>query len=188
MKQMILAIDDEPDMIRLLERIITQKTNYGIVITNNVLEVPQLLEKQTFDLVLTDLNMPGMTGLDVVGYIKENKRFEEVILLTAFDSVEASEEALELGAFDYIAKPFRRTQLLFAVERAMRWQIIKKQAKYADSILDLEPYKISREAYNREYIKRLSKRCNSDINDMAIRSELTREFIEKYKNSHKIDM
>ena len=88
MKQHILAIDDELDMLKLLERIITEKTPYRITTTNNSLEVEQLLEQTQFDLIITDLKMPGLDGMDVLRLVKEKKRYEEVIILTAFGSME----------------------------------------------------------------------------------------------------
>jgi DNA-binding NtrC family response regulator len=74
MAQRILAIDDEPDLLRLLERIIREKTPYDIEITGNPLEVPGLLEGKVFDVVITDLKMPGMDGLDILKYNEEPRR------------------------------------------------------------------------------------------------------------------
>ena len=58
MTQTILSVDDEPHMLKLLERIITEKTAYRITTTNNSLEVPELLKQNTYDLILADLKMP----------------------------------------------------------------------------------------------------------------------------------
>ena len=66
MKQTILSVDDEPHMLKLLERIITEKTPYHVTTTSNSLEVPELLKQNTYDLILTDLKMPGLDGMDIL--------------------------------------------------------------------------------------------------------------------------
>ena len=88
MKQTILAVDDEPHMLKLMERIVTEKTPYQITTTSNSLEVPEILEKSEFDLIIMDLKMPGMDGLDLLRLVKEKERFEEVVIITAFGSLE----------------------------------------------------------------------------------------------------
>jgi DNA-binding NtrC family response regulator len=120
MSQRILAVDDEPDMLVLLERIIKEKTSYEVVTTNTALEVPNLLEKTKFDVVITDLSMPKLDGLDILRLVKERDRGELVILITAFGDFETSEQAKELGVFDYIHKPFRKEQILTTLDRAMK--------------------------------------------------------------------
>ena len=81
MKQRILAIDDEIHMLKLLERIITEKTPYQIQTTNNALELPGILQHDEFDVIITDLKMPGMDGLDVLRLVKQQGRREEVIII-----------------------------------------------------------------------------------------------------------
>lgn len=172
MKQHILAIDDELDMLKLLERIITEKTPYRITTTNNSLEVEQLLEQTQFDLIITDLKMPGMDGMDVLRMVKEKKRHEEVIILTAFGSMESAIEALSLGVFDYITKPFKKEQIIHTLDRAMRWQKLKKEVAQIEDIFEREPYDEAREEFEREYIRRLAKRTGEDMNVMAERAGL----------------
>jgi len=83
MKQRILAVDDELHMLKLLERIIGEKTAYQIQTTNNALEVPPLLTRESFDIIITDLKMPGMDGIDLLKHIKEKNIDSEVIIITA---------------------------------------------------------------------------------------------------------
>ena len=72
MKQSILVVDDEIHMVTLLERILSEKTPYAFASTHNALEVPDLLETQKFDLLITDLRMPGLTGMDLLRQVCEN--------------------------------------------------------------------------------------------------------------------
>lgn len=175
--QRILAVDDEPHMLKLLARIITEKTSYQITTTSNSLEVPEMLEQGTFDLIISDLKMPGLDGLDLLRMIKEKDRPEEVIIITAFGSLETAIEVLSLGVFDYITKPFKREQIIFTVSRAMRWQDLKAQAGQMPRIVDCEPYEDACSAFQREYIRRLAERHGGDRKAMADRSGLSPDTI-----------
>jgi DNA-binding NtrC family response regulator len=168
----ILAVDDEVHMLRLLERIISEKTPYSIVTTNNPLEVPKLLEEGAFDLVITDLKMPGMDGLDILRTVKERGRGEEIVILTAFGSLETAIEALSNDVFDYITKPFKKEQILFTVNKAMRWQQLKREAAAMAALFEPEPYAEAEGAFQVEYLRRLAKRCAGDAAIIAQRSGL----------------
>jgi DNA-binding NtrC family response regulator len=171
--QRILAVDDEVHMLRLLERIITEKTPYSIVTTNNPLEVPKLLDQETFDLILTDLKMPGMDGLDILRTVKEEGRHEEIVILTAFGSLETAIEALSNDVFDYITKPFKKEQILFTVDKAMRWQRLKGEAGAMASLFEREPYAEAEAAFRVEYLRRLGQRCQDDAAKITERSGLS---------------
>jgi DNA-binding NtrC family response regulator len=171
-KQRILAVDDEPHMLRLLERIISEKTPYSIVTTNNPLEVPRLLEKESFDLILTDLKMPGMDGLDILRRVKEEGRREEIVIITAFGSLETAIEALSNDVFDYVTKPFKKEQILFTVNKAMRWQRLKEEVESLGALFEREPYAEAEGAFRTEYLRRLGERCDDDPGRMAERSGL----------------
>jgi len=177
MEQRILAIDDEPHMLKLLERIVTEKTSYRITTTTNSLEVPKILEKTQFDLIITDLKMPGLDGIDLLRLIRENNRPEEVIIITAFGSLETAVEALSRGVFDYITKPFKKEQILFTMDRAMRWQRLKREAEKMQKIFSLEPYEKASQAFLREYVRDLARRSEGDQKEMAARSGLSPEAI-----------
>jgi len=172
MKQRILAVDDEPHMLKLMERIITEKTPFQITTTSNSLEVPDILERSEFDLIIVDLKMPGMDGLDLLRLVKEKERFEEVVIITAFGSLETAIEALSLGVFDYITKPFKKEQIIFTINRAMRWQQMKREASKMEEVFSLEPCGKALEAFEREYVLRLLQRCEGDPKRAAERSGL----------------
>lgn len=177
MKQRILAVDDEPHMLKLMERIITEKTPYQITTTSNSLEVPEILEKNEFDLVIVDLKMPGMDGLDLLRLVKEKERFEEVVIITAFGSLETAIEALSLGVFDYITKPFKKEQIIFTIKRAMRWQQMKRESARMGELFSMEPCAEAQKAFEREYVSRLLERCGGDEKKAAERSGLPLERI-----------
>ncbi len=181
--QRILAVDDEPHMLKLLERIVQEKTDYEITTTSNALEVPGLLENARYDLIISDLKMPGMNGLDLLRLLKEQDRQEELIIITAFGSLETAIEAMSLGVFDYITKPFKREQILYTVERAMRWQRVKRDARQLSEVFEREPYERAKEAFDREYVRRLAERYDGDEQRMAEQSGLPREFISRSRDA-----
>jgi DNA-binding NtrC family response regulator len=183
MKQRILAIDDEIHMLKLLERIITEKTPYQIQTTNNALELPGILQQDDFDVIITDLKMPGMDGLDVLRLVKQQGRREEVIIITAFGSLESAMEALSAGVFDYITKPFRKEQIIFTVDRAMRWQKLRQETTKWAHIFDCEPYAAARRAFDQEYVRRLAERCGGEGNAMSKRSGLSPDAIAEIQRN-----
>ena len=127
MSARILVIDDEVDMLSLIRLILTEKTDYEIITTNNPLEVSNLLNEKKFDVVVTDLKMPIMDGMDVVDAIRKKDALVPIIIITAYGSVESAEEAVKKGAFDYITKPFRQEQLLISLKRALEWYALKRE-------------------------------------------------------------
>ncbi len=125
----ILAVDDELDMLSLLKMMVEGYTDHQVVVTNNPLEAKDLLEKERFDLVLTDLKMPGMDGMELLEFARRRDPDLLVLVITAFGSLETAEEAMAKGAFDYITKPFRKEQLLLAIDKAIRWRELVEQNK-----------------------------------------------------------
>jgi DNA-binding NtrC family response regulator len=123
----ILIVDDEIDLLELLEMILAERTPYQIVTTNNPLEVSSLLKEQTFDLLITDLRMPGMGGIELIQETQKTHPDMPVIVITAYGSSQSSEESIAAGAYDYITKPFRKDQIIHTINRAMEWQAMKKE-------------------------------------------------------------
>jgi DNA-binding NtrC family response regulator len=123
----ILIVDDEPDMLVMLEMLITDKTPHEVVSTNNPFEIEELLAKSEVNLVITDLKMPMLDGIEVLQLVKKKDADIPVIVITAFGTLEAAEEAVHRGAYDFITKPFRKEQILVAIERALEWQRIIKE-------------------------------------------------------------
>jgi DNA-binding NtrC family response regulator len=125
----ILAVDDELDMLALLKMIIEGYSDHQVTATNNPLEASELLDKESFDLILTDLKMPGMDGMEVLAKAKEKDEDALVLVITAYGSLESAEEAVTKGAFDFITKPFRKEQILLSIDKAMRWREMVRQNK-----------------------------------------------------------
>jgi DNA-binding NtrC family response regulator len=127
MAERILIVDDEIDMLELLELIITDRTEYDVVTTNTPLEVPELLKKEPFDLLITDLRMPDIDGIELIEMVKQVDDQLPFIIITAYGTIESAVEAMRKGAFDYITKPFRQEQILLTIEKVMKWRKLQKE-------------------------------------------------------------
>jgi DNA-binding NtrC family response regulator len=123
----ILIVDDEVDMLALLAMIITDKSTHKATTTNNPLEIPKLIQEGAFDLLITDLKMPGMDGIELIAEVRKIDKAIPILIITAYGSVESAEDAIHKGAYDYITKPFRKEQILIAINRALEWKDMKKK-------------------------------------------------------------
>jgi DNA-binding NtrC family response regulator len=127
MAERILVVDDEIDILELLELIITDRTDYEVTTTNNPVEVPELLKKHPYDLIITDLRMPDVDGIELIEMVKQIDDQLPFIILTAYGTIESAVEAMRKGAFDYITKPFRQEQILLTIEKVMKWRRVQKE-------------------------------------------------------------
>lgn len=113
----ILVADDEINMCRIL-KIILEKDGYSVLTANSGKEAIQILKSEsTIDLIISDLRMPEMDGLDVLEFIKETKKDIPIILITAYGSIEIAVEAMKKGAADFITKPFDKNVIRHIIRR-----------------------------------------------------------------------
>ena len=122
MPERILVVDDEPNMLRLLKTILMDKTGYEVTTTNNPLEVSKLLQEGHYDLLVTDLKMPLVDGIDLIGIVRNIEAAMPIIVITAYGTIETAEEAIQKGAYDFITKPFRKETILITIKRALEWK------------------------------------------------------------------
>lgn len=114
----VLIVDDDRGIVECVKWILEAK-GYDCAVTYNGADGMSMLQSRGFDLVITDLKLPDMTGLEIIGAVKNMELDLPVILMTSFSSVESAIEALRKGAVDYIIKPFHNDDFGFAVDRAM---------------------------------------------------------------------
>src|SRR5712691_3508526 len=117
----ILVVDDEELNRDLLQQILDRE-GYQVAIAANGQEALALLRQETFHVVLTDLKMPGMTGVEVIRELKLLAPSTLGIIHTAHSSIETAVEAMRAGAYDYVTKPVRRDELLVVIQRALEFQ------------------------------------------------------------------
>ena len=116
--QTILVVDDEPTMLRLLERILTSE-GYNVLLAADGNYAMTLVKDSSPDLVLLDIVMSGPDGFMTLDMIRKHSAVP-VIMVTARHNVESLQKAIELGADDYINKPFNPTELLARVHAKLR--------------------------------------------------------------------
>ncbi|MBW1793585.1 MAG: sigma-54-dependent Fis family transcriptional regulator [Deltaproteobacteria bacterium] len=127
MKGRILIVDDEKDMLALLRRIITGKTEHDVMTESDPLRAIEMIHREPFNLIITDLKMPKMDGIALLEEIKRIQPSSDVIIMTAYATIETAVEATRKGAFDYIAKPFRKERILLTLRRALDWQALARE-------------------------------------------------------------
>ena len=132
----VLVIDDEKDMLTLLKRIISGEAGHDVTIHNDPFKAMIELEATSFDLVLTDLKMPKMNGIQILEHVKTLNPDIPVVIMTAYATIETAVEAIQKGAFDYIAKPFRRERILVTTDKALQWHDLLKENQRLRKLAD----------------------------------------------------
>jgi DNA-binding NtrC family response regulator len=116
-KKTILAVDDAPDTLEVLQRNLTSR-GYRVFVAPAAEEAIKVLHSTAIDLVITDLKMPGVSGLELVRHVRENFQDSEVMMITGYATIQGAVEAVKTGAEEYLTKPFTEEELFSAVERA----------------------------------------------------------------------
>jgi two-component system NtrC family response regulator len=128
----ILLADDEEGILKTLGRAL-REAGHAVATTASAAEAARLLAERSFDVFVVDHRMPGRTGLelirDLAALLPEAER-PQVIMMTAHATVENAIEAMKLGAYDYLQKPFEVEELLVAVRRALEHQSLSRQHRY----------------------------------------------------------
>lgn len=114
----LLVVDDEPGMREFLE-IMLRKEEYNVKVASNGEEAIEMLQKEPFDLAIVDIQMPGISGIEVLKNSRENHPKTTVIMITAFASHESAIEAMKLGAYDYITKPFKIDEIKLVISKSL---------------------------------------------------------------------
>jgi len=114
----ILILDDEPDAAKSWMQIL-EAAGYRCLATTEPEQALRLLESEHLDLLLTDLRMPGMDGMEMLRQARKIDQHIQVVMLTGYASLESAVAAVKAGAFDYLSKSFSNDQLRLAVERAL---------------------------------------------------------------------
>ncbi len=117
-KEHILVVDDAPNTLEVLRRNL-ESQGYKIFTAPGVVEAIKILDATPVDLVITDLKMPRVSGLDLVRHVRENFKDTEVMMITGYATVEGAVRAVKTGAEEYLPKPFTDEELFSAVRRSL---------------------------------------------------------------------
>jgi len=114
----ILVVDDEEQMRDLLAKVLERK-GYEVSVCGDGAEALALLEREPADLVITDVRMPGLNGMEALRAVKELNPEIVVLIMTAFGSIDQAVQAVKEGAYDYINKPFKIDEILLTIQKAL---------------------------------------------------------------------
>ncbi len=137
MKAKILIVDDDPDIVTMLEDRL-QASGYGTMIARDGVEALERIEQETPHLILLDLDMPRLAGLEVLKRLPKIKLTEElpVVVMTAHASIDAAVEAMKTGAYDFLTKPLDKDHLLLVIGKALERDSLKRQVACLKSEVD----------------------------------------------------
>ncbi len=124
----IMLVDDEPGALEILAGILGQE-NYEVVTAQDGEVALSILKESSFDLVLTDLNMPKIDGLELIRRIQQVDSALMTIVLTGCGTIDNAVAAMKAGAYDYTTKPFKIDELILTVKRALEYRTLKTQNK-----------------------------------------------------------
>ncbi len=138
MSRRILVIDDDQSMCELLQESL-QRNGWEVVWRLRGEEGLELVREQNFDVVITDVNLEHMSGLDLCRNLTENRPDTPVIVITAFGNMSSAIAAIRAGAYDFINKPIDITQLAHVIERAVQHRHLREEVKRLRDASDVGP-------------------------------------------------
>ena len=122
----ILLIDDEKLIVEMLTTFLSKK-GFEITGLTDSREALECIKANTYDIVLTDLKMPDVSGMDIINAVKSSGKDIEMIIFTGYATIDSAIEAIRQGVYDYIKKPFRLEEILFAINRAVEKLVLRRQ-------------------------------------------------------------
>jgi len=125
----IVIIDDEPAMVEVIVTLCREK-GHQVFPFNSAPKAIEQLDSLAPQVVIADIKMETMTGFDVLRHVREHRRQTAVILITAYGTVETAVEAMKMGAYDYVTKPFKIDELQLTVQRALDYQAALRENVY----------------------------------------------------------
>jgi DNA-binding NtrC family response regulator len=131
----ILVVDDETKLLRLIEELFGEQ-GYQVQTATRAEKARELLASGLFDLLVTDVRLPGHSGMELLRWALDLQPEIQVIVITAYGSVSGAVEAMRLGAFDYLLKPFDLEGLLLIAERALETSRLKSENLYLRAQLE----------------------------------------------------
>jgi DNA-binding NtrC family response regulator len=127
MKRSILIVDDEQDLIDLLKRSLEPDLDCRVATAASGEEALKRLSEGFFDLVLADIKMPGMDGLELLEIVKRKNPDQTVVMMTAFGEIDTAVGAIRSGAYDFITKPFEHDALVLRLEKALERSVLIRE-------------------------------------------------------------
>ncbi len=179
MNTRILIIDDDVQLRKLLGAFI-RELQYKVETSENVQQAIDLIKQNGYDIIITDKNMEGLNGnieggMDILRYVNKNLQTTEVIMMTGYASIDTAIEAMKLGAFDYIMKPFELQNLEKKINRILEYKkLLKKEGTL-----------ITYKTLHNEILELLKKEHNLNNDELHALLQSVDEKIDKFFTAQK---
>ncbi|MCP4106340.1 MAG: sigma-54-dependent Fis family transcriptional regulator [Desulfobacteraceae bacterium] len=125
----ILIVDDEPSILQSLSGLLSDE-GFGVITASNGYEALKIIDTESPDLVLLDIWMPGIDGIETLKEIKKNNPFVQVVIITGHGTIETAVKATKLGAFDFIEKPLSIDRIIVTINNALNFRRLEEENKY----------------------------------------------------------
>lgn len=188
----ILCVDDEVANIELLEAILA-RSDYQVAAASSGMDALQKIRTQTIDLVLLDITMPGMDGIEVCRQIKEDEKLSDIpiIMVTGLASHQDRVRGIEVGVEDYFTKPFNRAELLARIKILLRVKKLRDERRYAESerAMALEALKKSHDELDYQVklrtaeLARANELLESDIAERKLTEEKLKHTLDSLRKA-----
>ncbi len=183
----VLVVDDEESVRFFLQRGLTRE-GYTVDEAPDGSAAIEMLAKLSYDVVLTDLVMPKVSGLEVLAAVHEMDKDAVVILMTAHGTVENAIDALRRGAFDYVTKPFELKELLITVERGLDRRAVERENRKLRFLVEKRPLPPSspsagllgaRNEFEKGYLSDLLRKTGGNVTKAAAMARISRPNMHK---------
>jgi DNA-binding NtrC family response regulator len=133
-KKNVLIVDDDPDVLALLEGLL-KKLEYNPYVAANGEEAVRVIDNNKIDVVVSDLVMPEMNGMELLKRVKSRKGDIPFVMITGHPSIETAVEAIKKGAYDYLTKPFQVEEVRIKIDRALEKTGLRRSLRWANGVI-----------------------------------------------------
>ncbi len=128
MKSRILVVDDEESIREFLE-IMLKKEGFEVSLAEDGARAKEMIQKKSYDMVISDLQMPNMNGIELLKFVKDSAPDTVFMMITAFGTTETAVEAMKMGAYDYVTKPFKIDEVRLNIHNALRSKNLETEVR-----------------------------------------------------------
>ncbi len=133
-KKNVLIVDDDPDVLTMLEGLL-KKLEYNPYVAANGEEAVRVIDSNKIDVVVSDLVMPEMNGMELLKRVKSRKGDIPFVMITGHPSIETAVEAIQKGAYDYLTKPFQAEEVRIKIDRALEKRGLRRSLRWANGVI-----------------------------------------------------
>jgi DNA-binding NtrC family response regulator len=174
----VLVVDDKESILELMASILGEA--YDVTTTPDPLAAVAFMERRPFDVVLTDVRMPGLTGFDLLAAARRCGAGASVVMMTGFASIPDAVGAIRNGAFDYVAKPLDADEISLVVARAVEHRRARTDGAACAADADFHgAIAAARDRASRDYLVALMHEFHGNVTAAAHRAGVTRESLHR---------